>query len=52
MKNFWKVFGLLSLFAIFCVYMAFLFYLPRAVDLEVFKPEIEKIAKEQAHLDE
>lgn len=51
MKRFWKIFGLLSLIAIFCVYMAFLFYLPRAVDLEVFKPEIEKIAKEQAHLD-
>lgn len=51
MKRFWKIFGLLTILLIVCAYLAFLFYLPRAVDLEVFKPEIVKLAKEQAHLD-
>ena len=51
MKKFWNIFGLCLLVIIAGLYLAFLFYLPRAVDLEAFKPEIIKLAKEQAHLD-
>lgn len=34
-----------------CAYFAFLFYLPRAIDLNVYLPELQKIVKEQANID-
>ena len=45
-----KIFGLslLSTFVLF--YLCFLFVLPNVVDINKFKPEIQKIAKEQANL--
>lgn len=33
------------------LYLAFLFYLPKAVDLNEYKPLIQEIAKEQANID-
>ena len=50
MKKFFKVLGV-SIVSIFVLlYLSFLFILPNAVDLNKFKPEIQKIVKEQANL--
>ena len=50
MKNFLKYLGFTLLGIIVLVYLGFLFVLPNAVDLNKFKPEVQKIAKEQAKL--
>ena len=42
--------GFTLLGIIVLVYLGFLFVLPNAVDLNKFKPEVQKIAKEQAKL--
>ena len=50
MKNFWKIFGYATLGIAILAYLSFLFVLPNAVDINKFKPEIQKIAKEQSGL--
>ena len=50
MKKFLKVTGITILSILAFLYLAFLFILPNAVDLNKFKPDIQKIAKEQANL--
>ena len=48
-KN-WKIFGFTVLGFAFLAYIGFLFVLPNAIDVNKFKPEIQKIAQEQANL--
>ena len=48
--NKWKIFGYSALGVATLAYLSFLFVLPNAVDVNKFKPEIQKIAKEQANL--
>lgn len=50
MKKFWKIFGFSVLGLVVISYLSFLFVLPNVVDINQFKPEIQKIAKEQADL--
>lgn len=50
MKKFFKVFSLSIASIVVLLYLSFLFILPNAVDLNKFKPEIQKIVKEQANL--
>lgn len=50
MSKFWKIFGFCILGLVVLAYLSFLFILPNAVDVNKFKPEIQKIAKEQADL--
>ncbi|MCM1340060.1 MAG: hypothetical protein NC191_10350, partial [Muribaculaceae bacterium] len=50
MKNFWKIFGFSILGVLGLSYLSFLFVLPNAVDINQFKPDIQKLAKEQADL--
>jgi uncharacterized protein involved in outer membrane biogenesis len=45
-----KIFGLSLLGILVLFYLCFLFVLPNAIDINKFKPEIQKIAKEQANL--
>jgi len=45
-----KIFGFGFLFILLLTYMFFLFVLPNVVDINKFKPEIQKIAKEQTNL--
>ncbi len=46
-----KIAGFTLLGAALLLYAGFLFVLPRAVDLNKYKPDLQKIAKEQANLD-
>ena len=48
--NKWKIFGITTLSVVAIMYLAFLFVLPNAVDVNKFKPEIQKIAKDTAKL--
>ena len=48
-KN-WKIFGFSVLGIIILTYLSFLFVLPNVVDVNKYKPEIQKIAKETANL--
>lgn len=48
-KN-WKIFGFSVLGIATLAYLSFLFVLPNAIDANKFKPEVQKIAKEQANL--
>ena len=50
MKKFFKVSSLSIASIVVLLYLSFLFILPNAVDLNKFKPEIQKIVKEQANL--
>ena len=50
MKKFLKIIGILAAVIIVCLYIAFLFVLPKAVDLNKFKPDLQKIVKEQTNL--
>ncbi|MCQ2754457.1 MAG: AsmA family protein, partial [bacterium] len=50
MKNFWKIAGFTALGIFAVIYLGFLFVLPNVIDLNQFKPEVQKIAKEQANL--
>lgn len=50
MKNFIKYFGFTILGTVVLAYAAFLFVLPNVVDLNKFKPDVQKLAKEQADL--
>lgn len=51
MKIFWKIIGFVVLGIIILGYLGFLFVLPNAIDLNKFKPELQKLAKEQAKID-
>jgi len=48
-KN-WKIFGYSVLGVATLAYLSFLFVLPNVVDVNKFKPEVQKIAKDQANL--
>ncbi len=50
MKKFFTITGYLLLGVILCLYLAFLFYLPRKIDLNVYKPEIQKLVKDNTNL--
>ncbi len=50
MKKGWKIFGFTTLGIATLAYLSFLFVLPNAIDVNKYKPEIQKIAKEQANL--
>ena len=50
MKTFFKYLGILVGTVVFLAYLAFLFVLPR-YDINQYKSEVQKIAKEQAKLD-
>ena len=51
MKTFLKWFGIASGSLLLILYLAFLFVLPNALDLNQFKPDIQKVAKDYAQLD-
>ena len=51
MNLFLKIFGCLILTVFAAAYLTFLFCLPRAIDLNTFKPDIQKLAKEQGNVD-
>ncbi len=50
MKKFLKILGILVIVCAAVLYCAFLFVLPKVVDLNEFKPELQKIVKEQTNL--
>ena len=50
MKKFLKITGILVLAAIVLAYLVFLFVLPRKVDLNVYKAEVQKLVLEQAKM--
>ncbi len=50
MKKGLKILGYTVLSVIVLLYLAFLFVLPRKVDLNAFKSDIQKIVSEQAHM--
>ncbi len=50
MKTFLKVIGIIILAFIILAYLAFLFILPRKLDLNTYKKDIQKLALEQSHL--
>ena len=50
MEKIWKIFAFSVLGLALTLYLCFLFVLPNAIDINKFKPEIQKIAKEQANL--
>ena len=51
MKTFFKWFGIASGSLLLILYLAFLFVLPNALDLNQFKPDIQNLAKDYAKLD-
>lgn len=50
MKLFWKILGYGLLTLLLLAYGAFIFVLPRVVDLNNYKELVQQLAKEQAHL--
>lgn len=50
MKKFLKIIGIIILSIIILAYLAFLFILPKKLDLNVYKTDIQKLALEQSHL--
>ena len=50
MKKFLTILGYTFLGILVLLYLSFLFVLPHAVDINKFKPEIQKIAQDQARL--
>lgn len=51
MKTFFKWFGIASGSLLIILYLAFLFVLPNALDINKFKPEVQKLASDYAKLD-
>ncbi len=51
MKKFFKILGIIFCIILAGLYVCFLFVLPRVVDISQFKPEIQKLVKEQANID-
>ena len=50
MKQFLKITGYVLLSVLVCLYLVFLFVLPRKIDLNVYKSELQKIVKENTNL--
>lgn len=50
MKKIFTITGYLILGVILCLYLAFLFYLPRKIDLNTYKPDIQKLVKDNTNL--
>ena len=50
MNKFWKIFGFCALGLVVLFYLSFLLVLPNVIDVNKYKPEIQKIANEQANL--
>ncbi len=51
MKKFFKILGSCVLGILILVYLCFLFIIPNAIDINKFKPDIQKLVKEHAGLD-
>ena len=51
MKKFFKIVGITFASILILVYAAFLFVIPNVIKLEKFKPDLQKIVKEQTNLD-
>ncbi len=50
MKIFFKVAGYVCVTLLACLYLAFLFVVPAAIDLDKYKPEIQKLVKDNTNL--
>lgn len=50
MKNLKNILGYSALGVLALIYASFLFILPNVIDVNKFKPEVQKIAKEQANI--
>ncbi len=50
MKKFFKILGITLISIIVLIYLAFLFVLPKVVDLNKIKPDLQQIVKEQTNL--
>ena len=50
MKKFLKIVGIIVLAIILLAYLAFLFVLPRKLDLNAYKDDIQKLTLEQSHM--
>lgn len=50
MKKFLKITGYVFLSLLVCLYLVFLFVLPNKIDLNVYKPEIQKLVKDNTDL--
>jgi len=50
MNKSFKIIGYTVLSVLVLAYLAFLFVLPRKLDLNVFKSDIQKLVSEQAHM--
>ncbi len=50
MKKYFKVLGYILLTILVCLYLSFLFILPRKIDLNVYKPDIQKFVVEHTGL--
>ena len=50
MKKFWKIFGITVASFAALIYIAFLFVLPNVVDINTYKSDIQKLAKDTANL--
>ena len=51
MKKFFKILGCFVLFVLAVLYLGFLFVIPRVIDINPYKAEIQRIVKEQTSLD-
>ena len=51
MTKFFKILGYIVLSILLIGYLGFLFILPNAIDLNVYKPDLQKIVKQQTNLD-
>ncbi len=51
MKNFFKITGYVVAGILLCMYLAFLFILPNKIDLNPYKPQLQKLVKENSGLD-
>ena len=50
MKKFFKITGIFILSVLFVLYLAFLFVLPKQIDLNKYKPDLQKLVKENTDL--
>ena len=51
MKNFWKYLGYSTAVIVILVYLCFLFVIPNVIDLNKYKPMVQKLAEKYAKLD-
>ena len=50
MKKFLKIIGYISLSVVIIFYLTFLFILPKTINLNTYKPDIQKVVKENTNL--